>query len=154
MAYMGVAAVKNRFDQNPNTYACQPTIMPSSSDCPPARSAPAHNMAPRPSPPSPTVTSSDFEPPAHSAPRPPPPPASVPSGFGPSPPPPPPPPPMMQTTGTPALLGGLKEKTGSAKMDGGDKKAEKTYYRIQITEDLLKSVVLKPPGQRMARKRM
>ncbi|XP_060856548.1 LOW QUALITY PROTEIN: arp2/3 complex-activating protein rickA-like [Metopolophium dirhodum] len=74
-------------------------------------------------------------------PRPPPPPPSLTSDFGP-----PPPPPLPPTTHTPALqIGELWQKEeGSSKVAGPDKKATTKYCRIPITEEILKSVVLKP----------
>jgi len=110
---------ENRFHRNPpNTYCHQPS----------------------------TAKASTFTlvglPPVHSVPRPPPPPPSVTSDYGP--PPPPPPPPTMMTD-TPALqIGELWQKEGSSKVAGPDKKATTKYCRIPITEEILKSVVLKP----------
>ncbi|XP_029341573.1 WASH complex subunit 1-like isoform X1 [Acyrthosiphon pisum] len=121
---MGVGAAvtlpeENRFHRNPpNTYRHQPTT--------------------------PKVSAFALvgSPPEHSVPRPPPPPPSVYSGFGP---PPPPPPPPTTTIDTPALrIGELWEKEGSSKVAGPDKNATKTFCRIPITEEILKSVVLKP----------
>jgi len=90
-------------------------------------------------------------PPIYSVPSPPPPPPSLTSAaVGSPPPPPPPPPPMSMTTGTPALRTQLEEKTGSSSANaaGNGKKTPKTYSRIPITEELLRSIVLKPAVRR------
>lgn len=52
---------------------------------------------------------------------------------------------MTTTNDTPALRSDPEEeKTVSANVAGSEKKAPKTYCRIPITEDILRSVVPKP----------
>jgi len=63
----------------------------------------------------------------------------------PSPPPPPPPPPMLKIIPSSSDARSAPQKTQSSSPASN---AEKTYYRIPITTDILKSVVLKPPGER------
>ncbi|XP_025201077.1 cytokinesis protein sepA-like [Melanaphis sacchari] len=74
---------------------------------------------------------------------PPPPPTPISAVFGP--PPPPPPPPVKSSL----PLTCTENKETTAKPD----KTTPIYYRIPITEEILKSVVLKPPGQRKFRKK-
>ncbi|XP_050054409.1 formin-B-like isoform X1 [Aphis gossypii] len=92
---------------------------------------PPSNSSPPPPPP----------PPSTSSPTPPPPPPSTSS-----PPPPPPPPPLMKKTNIPTSNREVQDTSKAAV------KTEKIYCRIPITEEVLRSVVLKPPGQRTAGK--
>jgi len=85
----------------------------------------------------------------HSVTRSPPPPSAVIStDFGT----PPPPPPMLQmTTGTAAFRGNYVKTPCASEVSGAggaEEKAVKTYSRILITEEILRSVVLKPVERR------
>jgi len=84
-------------------------------------------------------------------PPPPPPPTSITKDFRltPSPPPPPPPPLPMMTTGMQPFRSEAQETSKGSSLEGKPvKKVPKTYERIPITEEILKSVVLKPIGNK------
>jgi len=94
-------------------------------------------------PPLPTQPPPPPPPPSTSSRTPPPPPPSTSS-----PPPPPPPPPLMKNTNTPTSKTEVQDTSKAAV------KTEKIYFRIPITEEVLRSVVLKPPGQQTAGKQI
>ncbi|KAL4096811.1 hypothetical protein QTP88_021694 [Uroleucon formosanum] len=99
-------------------------------------------------PATPTSSSSTLAgpPPVHPVPGSPPPPPTVTSGFGL--PPPPSPPLMIMKTGTSELRSEFGKKTCASELAGPEKNATKTYGRIPITVEILKSVVLKPVVRR------
>ncbi|CAH1711580.1 unnamed protein product [Aphis gossypii] len=81
----------------------------------------------------------------------PPPPTSPPPP--PTPPPPPPPPSLPLTTKTGIETSRKVVHETTANTSKAAMKTEKGYFRIPITEEILKSVVLKPPGQWTAGKK-
>lgn len=114
-----------RFGRNPPDTDCHQPITPKSSSFALGGPPPVHSV-PMPPPPPP--------------PPPPPTPPSITTG--------PPPPSAMMTTGTMAFQNELGNKKIAPKVAGPEKNSPKTYSRIPITEEILRSVVLKPVVRR------
>ncbi|KAL4096815.1 hypothetical protein QTP88_021698 [Uroleucon formosanum] len=151
----GAAAVSSaeefRFYQNPPNAHCRQPATPTSSSSTLAGPPPVHPVPRSPPPPPPVhpvTMSPPPPPPVHPVPMSPPPPPTVTSGFGLPPPPPPSPPLMIMKTGTSELRSEFGKKTCASELAGPEKNATKTYGRIPITVEILKSVVLKPVVRR------